>query len=640
MPTAAHRRSAFAIFDPAYSAREPYPPAPLLPRWLYLRSEYECFLLERMRRDVEEAKLRVGYPGCFHTPFRVIRYRCRTVRGGFTLRIHGRPEEARLDGRPLTLPEPGGDGCIRIQSGPGLLELRIAAPDGSIPALAAETGDWEASADGISYSPAVPGGAPDDTRLPELSVTPVEFAPGRYDAGRELLARVEVHSASRPQFGCGESLSELENHDAAHFEQSLELRESAPGIWTTPQPLAFRYLRVEAGSPVEVVCRAVFAPAQYRGAFAADPELTRIWMHAAYTLRICRYHFLIDGVKRDRLPWVGDLALSLLANAYAFGDPEPVRRTLAVLGRAGIREQHLNGIVDYSLWFLICHDLYQLYWADAAFLELQRGELTDHIEVLLARSEETGFLPSEGSWLFIDWVKFPKESALQILFHWALRAARKLMERLGEQQTAERCAERAGRLKEQLFRTAFDAERGLFFATPGEPASGFFRHPNFLAIPAGLLSEEQQRLVVAALLGDELPPVGTPYMAAVEIWALHRAGASLAGIERIRRIWGGMLKQGASTFFEAYREGAEGEELYSFYGRRFGLSLCHAWSAGPAALLPMLFSGCEPVADGWKKHTPCRELPDGAAVTIPTPSGALAFEAVSSGPEPSSGNDN
>lgn len=126
MPTAAHRRSAFAIFDPAYSAREPYPPAPLLPRWLYLRSEYECFLLERMRRDVEEAKLRIGYPGCFHTPFRVIRYRCRTVRGGFTLRIHGRPEEARLDGRPLTLPEPGGDGCIRIQSGPGLLELRIA----------------------------------------------------------------------------------------------------------------------------------------------------------------------------------------------------------------------------------------------------------------------------------------------------------------------------------------------------------------------------------------------------------------------------------------------------------------------------------------------------------------------------------
>lgn len=137
--------------------------------------------------------------------------------------------------------------------------------------------------------------------------------------------------------------------------------------------------------------------AVYRGAFAADPELTEIWMHAAYTLRLCRHHFLIDGVKRDRLPWVGDLALSLLANAYVFGDPAPVRRTLAVLGRAGIREQHLNGIVDYSLWFLICHDLYQRYWGDRDFLELQRRELVDHIEVLLEQSRSGIFLPSAGT---------------------------------------------------------------------------------------------------------------------------------------------------------------------------------------------------------------------------------------------------
>lgn len=569
MPTAAHRRSAFAIFDPAYSAREPYPPAPLLPRWLYLRSEYECFLLERMRRDVEEAKLRIGYPAVFirrSVSFVTAAGRCgAALRSAFTA---GRRRRGWTAG-PLTLPEPGGDGCIRIQSGPGLLELRIAAPDGSIPALAAETGDWEASADGISYSPAVPGGAPDDTRLPELSVTPVEFAPGRYDAGRELLARVEVHSASRPQFGCGESLSELENHDAAHFEQSLELRESAPGIWTTPQPLAFRYLRVEAGSPVEVVCRAVFAPAQYRGAFAADPELTRIWMHAAYTLRICRYHFLIDGVKRDRLPWVGDLALSLLANAYAFGDPEPVRRTLAVLGRAGIREQHLNGIVDYSLWFLICHDLYQLYWRMPHSSNSSGEKLTDHIEVLLARSEETGFLPSEGSWLF---------------------------HRLGEVPEGERAPDPVP-LGAQ---SGAEADGTAWRTANCGTLRGTGRTPEGAAVPDGVrrgartFLRNSRRTRLRLLPPSEFP--GDPGRAAFGGTAapgrrraarrrtsagrnpVHgrgrnlgasQAGASLAGIERIRRIWGGMLKQGASTFFEAYREGAEGEELYSFYGRPF-----------------------------------------------------------------------
>lgn len=282
---------------------------------------------------------------------------------------------------------------------------------------------------------------------------------------------MELHAPEKPDFGCGESLPELENRNPAHFEQSLALVQTAPNVWRTPTPLAFRYLR--SGNAEQVSCRALFEPAVYRGAFAADPELTEIWMHAAYTLRLCRHHFLIDGVKRDRLPWVGDLALSLLANAYVFGDPAPVRRTLAVLGRAGIREQHLNGIVDYSLWFLICHDLYQRYWGDRDFLELQRRELVDHIEVLLEQSRSGIFLPSAGTWLFIDWVDCPKESALQVLFHWSLQAAERLAERLGESALAGRCREHARQLKSRLFAEAFDSRRGLFFQTPGEPASGF-----------------------------------------------------------------------------------------------------------------------------------------------------------------------
>lgn len=86
-----------------------------------------------------------------------------------------------------------------------------------------------------------------------------------------------------------------------------------------------------------------------------------------------------------------------------------------------------------------------------------------------------------------------------------------------------------------------------------------------------------------------------------------------------------MLKQGASTFFEAYREGAEGEELYSFYGRRFGLSLCHAWSAGPAALLPMLFSGCEPVAGRLEKAHPVPGAPGRGGGHDPDPIGSAGI---------------
>ena len=118
-------------------------------------------------------------------------------------------------------------------------------------------------------------------------------------------------------------------------------------------------------------------------------------MCSAYPLRLCIRHFLIDGIKRDRLPWAGDLALSLLANAYTFADPEPVRRTLTILGDAGIGEQHVNGATDYTLWLLICHDLYLRYFEDPAFLERLYPGIAAMVRHLLESSSP--FLPP-GSW--------------------------------------------------------------------------------------------------------------------------------------------------------------------------------------------------------------------------------------------------
>ena len=186
-------------------------------------------------------------------------------------------------------------------------------------------------------------------------------------------------------------------------------------------------------------------------------------------------------------------------------------------------------------------------------------------------------------------------------------------------------------MKSRLFAEAFDSRRGLFFQTPGEPDSGFGRHANFFALLTDLPAPEQRPAIAEALLGDGLPPVGTPYMAALEIWALHRSGASGRAVERLRRIWGGMLRQGASTFFEAWREGAGERERYSFYGRPYGLSLCHAWSAGPAALLPLIYADCEPAADGWEQYR-AREVFPGREfqLTVPLPGNELFIE---SGPD-------
>lgn len=634
-PDRAHRNSAEAILDPAWSIGRPVPETSAPEPWLYAPGEYERFLLRKMRCEVEQMKLRVGYPGCFRTPSAVGRFR-RQVSGGepIVLRSSG-TLAAALDGEPLE-PERRADGSFRLTpERSGTLELRVETDDAGtlLPGILPDPAvGWEASLDGTHFETALPGGDPAGDRLPTLRLTPVEYAPGRYDFKRELIGTVRIHSETKPEFGFGESEFELENRDPALSEQTLELRETAPGRWETPGPLAFRYLRVEGNSPVRVECDAEFTPESYRGAFAADDELNRIWMSSAYTLRLCIRHFLIDGVKRDRLPWAGDLALSLLADAYTFADPEPVRKTLTILGDAGIREQHVNGATDYTLWLLICHDLYQRYFEDPAFLERHYPGLAEMVRQLLASS--TPFLPP-GNWVFIDWVSSrrepgrgwdadEKESALQILFFQALEAAARLAERREDGELARRCRRHAGELRERLL-AAFDPGRGLFPANPEHPELGFYRHANCFAVLSGLTDPETSRTIMEKLRDEELPPVGTPYQAALEILAFHRAGLDETALARLRTIWGGMLQRGATTFFEAYDASQSGPERYAFYQRPYGLSLCHAWSAGPAALLPILFFGCEPAADGWRtfRCAPSALCRKDEAATIPTPAGAI-----------------
>ncbi len=630
-PSPAHARSLDAIVDPAYSSARPWPSEGVSETWLYPRAEFECFLLTQLRRDVATLKLNVGYPGEFHTPVATAWFRIFLQPGVLNLRVVGTPA-ASIDGHAVDVLLGDNREAVVVTGTEGafLLKVAVADPAVEIPSIQSDLEGWEASTNGFDFGPVTRDRAQFaiDKPLVELLVQPL--GGGRFDAGREVLAHIEIATEAEeaPRLRIGESVSEMENSNPVYAEQSADLVQIAPDRWRTPLPLAFRYAAVEPAT-ARVSAQASFAPVWYRGAFHADPELDAIWMRAAYTLRLCMHPFILDGIKRDRLPWLGDLAISLMADAYVFADPAPVRRTLAALGRAGIKRQHLNGIVDYTLWYFICHDQYQRFFADRPFLEAQYPEIREILDDLLCIADARGgLLPDQDGWCFIDWCdSMAKATALQMLFHWALASAACLADRVGDAATSTRCRARAAALRDTLLATAFDAEAGLFFATPGKPDSGLLRHPNFLAVLSGVADAKLAASIAGELATRDLPATGTPYMAALECLALHRGGRSAEAIAEIRRIWGGMLKQGATTFFEAWREGETETEALAFYGRPFGRSLCHAWSSAPAALLPIIVFGCEPAADGWTSYafaerSPLRE----ACATVPAGSAAILLQ--------------
>ncbi|BCU77806.1 alpha-L-rhamnosidase C-terminal domain-containing protein [Luteolibacter sp. LG18] len=650
----AHAKSRFAIIDPAYDALAVKPSletregsAP----WLYGASELECWRLQVLRQRSQQAGLKVGYPGTFHSasPRAVFRLPVGGVKppGVIQLRAVGEVT-VTWDGREvyraaateaihrITLPgdlKPGGDLEIALVTGGEPPALWIE----DVP-LATGKAAWRWSADGKEFSdprtfPQTAGGVPPHRVEPgEIVLAPAGRDGELHDMGRVVFGRIAFACKGKPSLIVGESTAEARNGDPRHFEQSTALRDLGNGSWISEHPLAFRYFRVTGGEVSEVKCHALFSPVRYRGAFAcSDERLTRIWMNSAYTLRLCHLDFLLDGVKRDRLPWVGDLSMSLMANAYTFGDGEIVRRSLVALGSAGIGKTHLNGIVDYSMWWVVAQDYYQSYYGDADHLRHEWPLIQDTLERLAAGSDANGFyVVKKGDWIFVDWVSQEKQTALQIVWWWAQASGAKLAERVGDTKAAARWRQRADALAKVLNQQAWDPNGGWRERPDGK--SGPSRHANAYATMSGLSTPAQQRQVLAVLAGDQAKPVGTPYVAGFENMAIARLGDTATFFKRVDACWGGMLDRGATTFWEAWDPNQRGDDAYSFYKRPYAKSLCHAWSAGPAAFLPAEIFGLRPVADGWQRFSVEPRLGSlkWACATVPTPQGEIRISVAGS----------
>jgi hypothetical protein len=118
---------------------------------------------------------------------------------------------------------------------------------------------------------------------------------------------------------------------------------------------------------------------------------------------------------------------------------------------------------------------------------------------------------------------------------------------------------------------------------------------------------------------------GTPFMNGLRLRALLESDPAEA-LAQIDRVWGAMLDRGYGTFWE---EATDAEDPFEMYGRPFGRSLCHAWSAGPAALIPEAVFGIRPLGDGWSSFTiaPALGALEWASLVVPAPTGDIVVVA-------------
>ena len=629
MISEAHRLSRSAVIDPAYSAEKLSPPSLFAdenPFWHYASGDLELFYLEKMRLSFIREKRNVGWYGKFRPiALRVVFSRmfdlpvsivfqssgsCSVEQNGVSLKVHAQEDGSFLCEIPCA----------------GMVHVTVESKE--IPALGSPL-EWRLfRGNGIEVSaerlPRMKSGLPPHREeVPEFMLCPEKLPDGGYDAGREVFGRIEADSVEVPHLCAGESRYEAANENPELSEQDLGMIAAGDGKIRSRSPVAFRYFRFIGAEPENVRCRLLFHPVRYRGAFAGEGGLTGLWMRSAYTLRLCMYNFLLDGIKRDRMPWAGDLSISLLSNAYSFADASIIRRTLTVLGCSGPEFGDVNGCVDFSCWLTVCHELYQKYFHDPEFLRRSWESIRSRVDSLISRCDSDGFLARDLNWIFIDWAPGNKLSALQILFYMSLRSAARLADRLNAAAEAERWNTFAARLKGSVYERCFSEKMGLFRAGL-DGSEEYTRHANLFALLSGMAEEKDRSGLLTAICRDELPELGTPFLQGWELLVAAEAGKLEFFRKKLDEVWGYMLEQGATTFWEGWGRYSSEKDYCAFYGRPYGASLCHAWSSGPAFLLPRVLMGLVPEEDGWKTFH-CRPVRNfgNFCCTVPTPEGPI-----------------
>ncbi|WP_456284738.1 hypothetical protein M1D46_06265 [Microbacterium sp. JZ70] len=520
---------------------------------------------------------------------------------------------------------------------PAASRVRFRADDGEVVECVATEGEpaalcddgrgWRVEADGAWVAPDIRPGRDRPPHLdpgPSFALEPIALGAGLHDAGATVLARPVIASGMRPAIRVGESLAEVEAD--GDQEAIVEIVRRADGAWTTQGRLGFRYLRVDDPA-AEVHLEAFAHPVERGGAFAcSDEDLTRMWAVAAYTTRASLQGLAVDGLKRDRVPWAGDQALALLANAYAIGDGGIAFDSLDALGAPD--GGYVNGLADYSLWWVVAQGLHMTHFGDSVSARRRADAVARMLDTLACDVDSDGvFRPGQPSGfpagpVLIDWgvdtTPGRDLAALQVLFAWAARTGADLLARGGHPDAA-RWREVAVRAERVLRERAWD-ERG-FWREHLDADSGPSAYPNLLAILAGLGVSDG---VVDAVRDGR---VRTPYMTGFAAAALVTGGCRDDALALLRRRWQPMLDAGATTFWEEFAE--PGHSPYEMYGRPFGKSLCHAWGAAPAALLPWAVLGIEPRAAGWREVAVAPALGDltWAAAVVPTPHGDLTVHA-------------
>lgn len=373
----------------------------------------------------------------------------------------------------------------------------------------------------------------------------------------------------------------------------------------------------------------------YQGYFhSSDSLLNSIWYSGAYTLQTNAVPvdfgrkvpfdtigwdnngilgpgdtIIVDGAKRDRAVWPGDMGVAVPSTFVSVGDLDSVKNALQTM----YNNQNADGSFPeagppllqqgsdtYHMWTMIGTYNYLLYTNDTDFLAQNYAGYLHAMDYIYGKVLAPGLLNVSG---VRDWarltVSFNMTEAQMILYR-TLNTGADLAAWSGDDANSTLWTERAVALQNATLDYCYDASYGAF----RDNATDTTLHPqdaNSMSILFGLVDAQSTMAQnISERLTDNWTPIGaetpelpgniSPFISSFEIQAHLLAGQTDRALELIRLSWGWYLNNAngsQSTVIEGYlTDGTFGYREARGYDYDYSyVSHAHGWSSGPTSAL-------------------------------------------------------
>lgn len=439
-----------------------------------------------------------------------------------------------------------------------------------------------------------------------------------------------------------------------------DLAVTAPGTLSTGLIQGGeRYELITLTSPGSVTLSAVgirfsavrATASDYRGWFdSSSAQLNHIWYDGAYTVQLDELPadtlpalaptsgsldplpLIMDGARRDRVVWSGDLAVEgpvvfcttaadryvraslRLLGSYQNADGECASRVLPTAPLGAFPETGCTYSTSYSMDAVDDIATYYLYTGDLAFVRSEWPMITRELAYNASLTDSRGLLATDASdgkdWDYFDGAKSGEVTVFNVIYDKVLRDAARLASALGHRADAATYRHRAAALTVAINSYLVDPTTGLYQVSSSQPGT-IAQDANVLAVLYGVTPKAQVPSVLSALRKalwtTPYGPVAfstdtgyqqciSPFVSHYEVAARMASGKTASAFALLRMLWGHMDAPGpddSSADWEMVApDGAPGKGAPTH--------LAHGWASGATADLSAYVLGVQPVRAGYR----------------------------------------